>query len=76
VISSEDYSKRTQRDMIIEMHKDIKYNRERIDDIYLQINGNGKKGIKQDIDSLKRFRYLITGGLIVVASLAAWGWFG
>ena len=50
---------------IAEMHTDIKY-------IRREIEGNGKMGLLKRVRSIEQFRYITTGGIIVLVTIIGW----
>ena len=58
--------KQSDRDMLIEVHTDVKW-------VKSQICGNGNKGLLSRVRSLEKWKYVTTGGALVIASLIGWG---
>lgn len=56
-----------QSDRITEMHTDIKWMKKQL------FGGNGTKGIIDKVTSNTNWRYITTGGLIVLSALVGWG---
>ena len=61
-----DYSKKTQRDIIIEMHENLEF-------IKKELEGNGKPGLISRVCAVERWMYLTMGGLVLLSTLVGWG---
>jgi len=51
-----------QNDLITEMHTDIKW-------IKKELEGNGKQGLIDRVASIEKWRWLITGSLLILSGL-------
>ena len=56
----------TQKEIITEMHTDIKW-------IKKSLEGNGSKGLIARVSSNEKWRYTISGALILLSSLFCYG---
>lgn len=54
------------RDMLIQVHTDIRW-------IKKALSGNGDKGLIGRVRNLETWKYVVSGGLLVLTSLIGWG---